>query len=247
MEPFTFVDISKDSEERSELNLIPLFFQKKQKQRGVTNHSVVLVDLACLEKFVAVKVAKGVDPLKLVLMHVQCNGGHKKDFPLTQDVWIGSMMPRSASLRTFFVAKGHAEACRTAALKELITDAPRLFDHLLFWVDDLQDFEEAQWRLDTRFEAADICQLMSPYYFTEPEARYLGNFFVEGSANTLKDMLNMLVACGEEICTKNDVVPVLERTFQIKKEFQKSSDYKEKRAVWMKETLVVCKMPMGHD
>jgi len=179
-EPFTCVDIAEASEETSKLNLIPLFFQKKQKQRAVTNHSIVLVDLESLEQFVENQIRKGVGPLNICLTHVPCHGGDK-DFALTSDVWIGSMLPRSRYFRVVFVSAGCAEACRTAALKELKTEAPRLFDHLLFWVEDLLDLEEAQWRLEARFEATGVCKLMSPYYFTEPEARYLGNFFVDGS------------------------------------------------------------------
>jgi len=58
--------------------------------------------------------------------------------------------------------------------------------------------------------------------------------------------LDTLVQSEGEICTKSDAVPVLERTFKIEKKIRKKDDHKEKRAVWMKEALVVRKMPLGH-
>ena len=245
VEPFTMVDITEASGENSQLNLIPLFFAKVQRRRVVRNHSVILVDLEGLESFVESQISMGKSPLNLCLNDVPCRGGKSKNFSLTSDVWMGSILPRSRYFRAVFSSAGCAEACRTEQLKELKTQAPCLFYHLLFWIDDMVDFEEAQWRLDARFEATDISKVMSPYYFTEPEARYLGNFFVEGSANTLKQTLDNLAASQDELCTSSDLVPLLERTFKIEK--KREVDYEEKRAAWMEEALVVSKMPRGHD
>jgi len=115
---------------------------------------------------------------------------------------IGSMLLCSRYFCLVFITTSCAEACWTAQLKELKTQAPCLFDHLLFWVHDMLNFEEVCWHLEACLEAPGVSILMSPYYFTKSEARYLVYFFVEALMNTLKDMLDALVESEDEICTK---------------------------------------------
>ena len=237
VEPFTLVDITKASEDNSTMNLIPLSFPKIQKRRVVLNNAVVLVDLESLERFVETQIQTGKSPLDLCLKDVQCRGGRTKDFPLTAHVWIGSILPRSRAFRFLFTTAAYAESCRTAQLKELKDQAPRLYDHVLFWIDDMLNFDDAQWRVEAPIEATGVSSFMSPYYFTEQEARYLGNFYIEGSTKTLKDALDALAE--EEVCTKTDLAPLIQRTFKVQKGFQKKGDYKEQREAWMKQALVV--------
>lgn len=95
-------------------------------------------------------------------------------------------------------------------------------------------------------EASDVSSFMGQYYFSLPEARYLGHFYIEGSTKPLKDALDDLED-QEEVCTKSDLVPLMQRTFNVPKDFQKKGDYKEKKAAWMKEALNLRSTVEGHE
>jgi hypothetical protein len=234
VEPFTLVDITEASAENSTMKLVPLSFPKMKKRHVAHDNSVVLVDLESLESFVETEIEKGKSPLDLCLKEVRCLGGKAKNFPLTAHVWIGSILPHSRYFRFLFTTAAYAESCRTAQLKELKNNAPGLYEHLLFWVDDMLNFDEAKSRLEAHNDSTGVASFMSPYYFRNQEARYLGHFYLEGSTKTLKDKLDDL-SKDEEVCTKTDLVPLMLRTFKIQKKELKEADYKEKKAAWMKQ------------
>jgi len=67
------------------------------------------------------------------------------------------------------------------------------------------NFEEAKCPLEAHKGATGVASFTSPYYFTKQEARYLGNFYIDGSTKTLKDTLEALAAKEEEVCIKTDL------------------------------------------
>ena len=75
---------------------------------------------------------------------------------------------------------------------------------------------------------------MSPYYFSELEARYLNNLWVPSSGISLKAFLNKLAEEEDNICTSHNLAPKLMRIFEIEKNFHKEPSFQNEREAWMK-------------
>lgn len=198
-EPFTQQDISEVS-----TGLIPLYFPNIQKG-NIVSVQVVLVDLAGLEGFVT----HGCNNAKAAVdlhLPVKCRDGKERQFRLSEFVWVGSILEHSAFFRYFFAEHEYWKVLREQQLKELKEKLPDLYAKVRYWIADMFNFEEAKDRLQTPMDAHDVPNFMSPYYFSEMEARYLGNFSLPGSM-TLKSYLKRLAETDDNICMSHNLPP----------------------------------------
>ena len=226
IEPFSQEDISKAS-----TNLIPLHFPNKENGR-IVSYELILVDLDYLEMFVKTELEKNKKPTNLWIQPVKCRDGKERAFHLSAHVWIGSMLEHSASLRNIFSRSEFIDKAREEQLKEL--KQMELYAKVRYWIADMFDFEKASVRLGQRIEAQGISHFMSPYYFSEFEARYLNNLWVPGSAISLKAFLNKVAEEEDNICTSHNLAPKLMRIFEIEKNFHKKPSFQNAREAWMK-------------
>lgn len=216
IEPFSNNEISKAS-----MNLISLHFPNKKSGR-VVSYEVILVDLAFLEMFVKTELEKNKKPTDLRIHHVKCRDGKERTFHLSPHVWIGSILEHSTSLRNLFSTAEFIDKVREEQLKEL--KQMELYAKVRYWIADMCDFEKAGDRLGHPIEAQGVSPFTSPYYFSEFETRYLNNFWVPGSATSLKDF----------ICTSHKLAPKIMRIFDIEKNFHKDPSSRKEREAWLK-------------
>ena len=233
IEPFTQENISGAS-----TGLIPLYFPSIRKG-SLESVQVVLVDSEGLKRFVTHQCDNAKEAVDLSL-HVRCRDGKQRQFRLSEFVWVGSILEHSAFFRNFFAEHEHVKVLREQQLKELKEKLPDLYAKVRYWIADMFHFEEGEDRLQTPMEAHDVPNFMSPYYFTEMEARYLGNFSVPGSM-TLKSYLKGLVETEDNICTSHNLAPKLMRVFQIRKKFHEDKSFQIEFEEWRRAQELISK------
>jgi len=227
MEPFTREEITSDSTDHCTFS--------PKKNGHVASCEVILVDLNYLEFFVKTELKKGKIPTNLYLQRVPCRGGVTKDFHLSAQVWLGSIVEHSSAFRKIFTDAQYSDKAREEEWKEL--KQLDLYSKVLYWVADMFETrdENARARLAAhRIEAHGVSHFMSPYYFTEVKAKYLNDLCVPGSlTSSFKTLLNTLAEEEDDICTSHNLAKHVMRVFSIQKNFHKDADFQEERAKWL--------------
>mmetsp|Transcript_45010 Transcript_45010/g.50446 ORF Transcript_45010/g.50446 Transcript_45010/m.50446 type:complete len:296 (-) Transcript_45010:164-1051(-) len=106
-DPFTWTELTANSEERNEREFIPLYFSKDSELCGGSKkHTVVLVHKRSLENKLVAYVKEGKKTFDFTLTDVFCrrhDGTHKNtSFKITAKIWVGSVMSQSRRLRPYF-------------------------------------------------------------------------------------------------------------------------------------------------
>lgn len=222
-DPFLYTETSSP-----DMDFIPLFFPTKTKTT-ITGFEVVLIDKTSLEMFVKSQVGTTKKLINLCFS-VECRDGSNRQFHFSPQVWIGSILEHSKCLRRIFSKAETIEAARKEQLAEL--KGLDLFTKVQYWIADMFDFKEAAGRLSFPNDSADGVRLLSPYYFSTPEAQYLGNLYASGDGKTLKVLLNE-VSQEDNVCTSHSLAPKLLRVFAISKKFRMDASFQKKQKEWI--------------
>ncbi|KAL3926224.1 MAG: hypothetical protein SGARI_005676 [Bacillariaceae sp.] len=225
-EPFFEIDITKRTEENSELKLMPLFFPKTKRDNGQRTE-VLLVDVRALEIHLQEQRDMNRALFEMDLTLKSC--GQEKTFLFTEEVW----------LRALFSDAAVGDACRKAQVKSLKTKMENTYYNVLFWIDDLEDCDNASWRLNRPIHGIDVPKFMSGYYFNELEAHFLGGFCLPGSVWTLDGKLDEIFQSDAELSKTRILSILLRKTFDVKDDFREGQDYKEKRKAWLEKAYIL--------
>lgn len=236
IEPFYLLETSDP-----DLDLIPLFIpikEKKGKKKIIVGFEVLLVDKSGLEHFVQSELEKNRKHMDLA-HRVECRDGSSRTFRFCPQVWIGSMFEHSKCLRRIFSKAEIIEAAQKEQLAEL--KGLDLFTNVQCWIADMYEFETAVECLSSLNKSDGVAQLLSPYYFSEHEAQYLGNLYASGNGKTLKEFLDEL-AKEDNVCTSHNLAPNLLNIFQISKNFRQDASFQNERKEWLE-----ARIPSGGD
>ena len=115
---------------------------------------------------------------------------------------------------------------------EILHSNKELIERLKIFIYDLLKFssnDQSAQRLQTMLSRNYFEYYFTPYYFTETEIDYLVNF-PTSSGLILKDLLDMfrkskLEEGVNEVCTSHDIAPIMYKTFDIKKGFEKDKNF----------------------
>ena len=111
---------------------------------------------------------------------------------------------------------------------------------ILIFRHDLKNFKNnsnAQIRLEC--QPSSKCPLIPFLYFDENEINKVLNY-ASPSGNTFKQLLDGLLYEKEKqklnsICTSHDIIPIIDKVFQIEKDYFKQKEFKEEYKEFEKE------------
>lgn len=109
-----------------------------------------------------------------------------------------------------------------------------------FWIADMFDFAKARTRLGCQMAASDIAPYLSPHYFDDCEARYLGGIMTPEGISFKECLKNIAEEQqGVAVCTSHNLAPKVLSIFDLKKGFLEDKSFQSQRTKWIKERKVL--------
>jgi hypothetical protein len=195
------------------------------------------VGLSGFEQFVQSESAKGKSLINLELKQIRCKSGQLRNFVVTKQVWVRSILKQSKTLRNSFTNFFSCAILREDQLEEMKQEKD-FWKRIKFWISDFLSFEESQHRL-TLPPADGESHWMSPFYFSAEEAEYVGSIMMPNTI-TLKETLDSMMegkasAGAVEVCASHDLAPVFITAFGMQHSFHKDAAFKKEKKAWIKK------------
>lgn len=197
----------------------------------------ICIGLSGLEHFVQSESDAGKNLINLELKGIRCKNGQQRNFVVSKQVWVRSILKQSKTLRNSFTEFFSCAILREDQLDEMKREKD-FWKRIMFWISDFLSFEESQHRL-TLPPADGESQWMSPFYFSAEEAQYVGSLMMPNTItlqDTLKNMMEGKASAGAvEVCASHDLAPVFMTAFATPRAFHKDTSFKKEKKDWIKK------------
>jgi len=197
----------------------------------------ICVGLSGFEQFVPSESDSGKNLFNLELKGIRCRNGQKRNFIVSKQVWVCSILNHPKTLHNSFTRFFFCAILREDQLNEMKREKD-FWKRIMFWISDFLCFDESQHRL-TLPPVYGESQWMSPFYFSAEEAQYVGKLMMPNTTtlqDTLKTMMEGKARVGAvEVCASHDLAPIFTTAFAMPHAFHKDPSFKKEKKSWIKK------------
>lgn len=223
IEPFTFRHVE-EIEDKSSLIEIP-----------GKNDTYYVLDSDYIIEYIKSKLYKGETFFEISLKFENKITNNLDEVVFDKHVWTNYFVRNNINSEELLEFFSGVFETTTQVEKEItnLHNNASLIERLKIFIYDLLKFnnQECSNRLQSEISLNNPGYYFTPYYFTEDEIEYLLNF-PTSSGLILKDLLDMFRKSKyeegiTEVCTSHDLAPIMYKTFNIKKGFDKDKNFQK--------------------